>query len=166
MKRCPDCAELVQPDARVCRYCRFDFEAGGGAPPQRVEQEKWEKEKATSTKGKVVLLGAAVLLFLITIAYAWPSKDTPTYDSPPAAAASEPDTSVSELDAGKLRAIQAVACPESSEDEIAGYAQTAADTTASLTAGNVIDLVLAEDYNGQSCVQAFALAVSFAEPAP
>jgi hypothetical protein len=28
MKRCPDCAELVQPDARICRFCRFDFRTG------------------------------------------------------------------------------------------------------------------------------------------
>jgi len=27
MKRCPDCAELVQPDARICRFCGFNFEA-------------------------------------------------------------------------------------------------------------------------------------------
>ena len=28
MKRCPDCAELVQPDARICRFCRFNFDTG------------------------------------------------------------------------------------------------------------------------------------------
>jgi hypothetical protein len=27
MKRCPDCAEFVQPDARVCRFCRHAFAA-------------------------------------------------------------------------------------------------------------------------------------------
>jgi len=24
MKRCPDCAELLKHESRVCRFCRFD----------------------------------------------------------------------------------------------------------------------------------------------
>jgi len=37
LKRCPDCAELVQPDARICRYCRHEFEkdVGLAAPHQQ-----------------------------------------------------------------------------------------------------------------------------------
>lgn len=27
MKKCPDCAEVVQPDARVCKHCGFRFDA-------------------------------------------------------------------------------------------------------------------------------------------
>lgn len=59
-KRCPDCAELVQPDARICRYCRFDFETGASADgvvrysapsPPRVLAGAWEKLNAGDAEG-------------------------------------------------------------------------------------------------------------------
>jgi hypothetical protein len=39
MKRCPDCAELLQPDARICRVCRFDFETGLSADGQSRDND-------------------------------------------------------------------------------------------------------------------------------
>jgi hypothetical protein len=58
-KRCPDCAELVQPDARICRYCRFDFETGASAdgvvrysaPPPSILAGAWEKLNAGDAEG-------------------------------------------------------------------------------------------------------------------
>ena len=35
MKPCPDCAEDVKADARVCRYCRHEF----APPPSRPKVE-------------------------------------------------------------------------------------------------------------------------------
>jgi len=26
LKKCPDCAEIVQADARICRFCRHEFQ--------------------------------------------------------------------------------------------------------------------------------------------
>ena len=31
VKKCPDCAETVQADARICRFCRHEFQANPSA---------------------------------------------------------------------------------------------------------------------------------------
>ena len=36
-KRCPDCAETVQADARICRFCRYTFVAAQLEPEPQVQ---------------------------------------------------------------------------------------------------------------------------------
>ena len=40
MKKCPDCAELVQDDARVCRFCRHEFSQQGASKQPSVQPRK------------------------------------------------------------------------------------------------------------------------------
>ena len=65
-------------------------------------------------------------------------------------------------DDGQLRAIQLALCPTSSLNKISSLAEQAASSTSNLSPYDVAHLVLMEDYKGQSCVQAFALAVALA----
>lgn len=32
-KKCPECAEIVKADARICRFCRHEFNAGSSISP-------------------------------------------------------------------------------------------------------------------------------------
>lgn len=86
----------------------------------------------------------------------------------PVSAAPPPEVDTSTVDTstpgdnGQLLAIQSILCPTNSLSEISGFADEAASKTSHLSPQDVIDLVLMEDYNGQSCVEAFALAVALA----
>jgi Uncharacterised protein family UPF0547 len=50
-KRCPDCAELVRAQARVCRFCGYRFdrpEAGTGPQPPASRSFRWRAAEPTS----------------------------------------------------------------------------------------------------------------------
>lgn len=34
-RKCPQCAELVQMDAKICRFCNFDFVTNQPAKPPK-----------------------------------------------------------------------------------------------------------------------------------
>ena len=60
MKKCPYCAEEIQDDAIVCRYCGRELLA----PETEVEAEKAEKKKKRRSLLAIIAIGFIVLLFL------------------------------------------------------------------------------------------------------
>ncbi len=67
MKTCPDCAESVQGQAHVCRYCGYRFDSVDGTTPAVTpsssgQRSRWPTLAALAAGVAVVLVGAVVLL--------------------------------------------------------------------------------------------------------
>ena len=58
MKQCPDCAEFVQPDAKICRFCRHEFSETPSETPRMTEGCECPKCGSKSTVMVEELAGA------------------------------------------------------------------------------------------------------------
>lgn len=62
-KICPQCAETVKAEAKICRFCQYNFETGisGDTKVAPVPPEK----KKTAAKGCLIAVGILVVLIVI-----------------------------------------------------------------------------------------------------
>lgn len=66
-KKCPNCAETVKVEAKVCRHCGYNFETGQA--PGAVASPVPPKKKSGLMKGGLGCLGLVVLVIVLAMVF-------------------------------------------------------------------------------------------------
>lgn len=74
-KTCPQCAETVKVDAKICRYCNYNFETGTSA--STVVGVVPPKKSGKVGKGCLIIVGVVGVLMVIGAIAGGDQKDQP-----------------------------------------------------------------------------------------
>jgi len=76
LKKCPQCAEFVKAEAKICRFCNYEFKKEEKKPEKVMTEEEWleqEMRKKQQKKLNLFFLGISVLgtiiAFLLILAF-------------------------------------------------------------------------------------------------
>ncbi len=106
-KTCPQCAETVKANAKICRYCNYNFETG--TPAGAVAGSIPPKKSGKVGKGCLIVVGVLVLLIVIGAIAGGDKKDpavnarSVSQDAAPAGTAEAPISKLTGAQQNALR---------------------------------------------------------------
>jgi len=67
LKKCPRCAEFVKSEAKVCRFCNYEFREEEKKPQKVITEEEWLEQETRKKRQRKMNLTFLVISILGTI---------------------------------------------------------------------------------------------------
>jgi len=74
LKKCPQCAEFVKVEAKICRFCNYTFKEEEKKPERVLTEEEWIEQKKRKEKQRrlnLFFFGIAVLGTIVAFLLIW-----------------------------------------------------------------------------------------------